>query len=68
MNNGLTNVERLVNAGVLDDTDLTTEGREAINAVPDLSDEEIEGLASVKEKLGLDKLDLQGRSVGIWRL
>ncbi len=67
--NGASNVDRLVTAGVLDDSDLTNEGRDAINGI-DLSDDEIDNLKSIQKKLGLNKLYLTGPSggVGVWRL
>lgn len=63
------NVERLVEAGVLDDTALTTEGREAINAI-DLSEAEITALTSVLDKLSLNPLNLEApsRGINVWRL
>ena len=65
------NVERLVKAGVLDDSKLTSVGESIINEI-ELSDEEIHCLVSVKDKLGLGPLILEQPSkssgVHIWRL
>jgi hypothetical protein len=55
MPKGNTNVERLVAAGVLDDSYLTDDGRDAINGIK-LTDQEIDNLKAVKEKLNLGAL------------
>jgi hypothetical protein len=52
------NVERLVAAGVLNDTYLDDAGRKKINEIG-LSDQEIKILKDFKEKLGLDPLLLK---------
>jgi hypothetical protein len=58
MSNGMTNVQRLVAAGVLDDKYLGDTGRAKINAIK-LTDEEIKILKNFKEELGLDPLQLR---------
>ena len=57
--NDKSNVERLVEAGVLDAKNLNKDGYEAINGVH-LSHEEIEVLKRVKHKLNLGPLQLEG--------
>jgi hypothetical protein len=61
--NDVTNVTRLVRAGLLDETDLTEEGRHRINSIK-LTDEEIATLVEIKNKLGLRPLKLQSD----WRI
>jgi hypothetical protein len=68
--NGQSNVDRLVAAGIIVETYLTPEGIEAINTA-DITDEEIEILQGIKQKLELEPLDLSGpteKMVGIWKL
>jgi hypothetical protein len=69
MSNGKTNVQRLVDAGIITGTNLNAEGEGKINGVP-ISDAEIDQLKAIKAKLGLSPLDLSGPSTGpgIWRL
>jgi hypothetical protein len=54
-----TNVERLIEAGILVDTNLTDDGRDKIDGI-DLSDSDIKVLVSIKKKLKLDPLELSG--------
>ncbi|HVO00662.1 MAG TPA: hypothetical protein VMT54_00595 [Candidatus Cybelea sp.] len=67
------NVERLVEAGVLDAKTLRRDGHDAINGIH-LSDEEIEVLKRIKLKLKLEPLILEGpegpvsRSIHAWHL
>ena len=61
------NVKRLVDAGILDNKDLTAEGREAINAVV-LSETEITALAEIKSKLKLESIKLDQPGSKVWRL
>lgn len=64
---GSDNVKRLVEAGILDDHELKTEGRAAINAI-EISDAEISALADIKSKLKLDKVKLENPGSKVWRL
>lgn len=50
------NVDRLIAAGVLDETTLTAEDRVKINSI-DLTNGDINSLSRVKQKLGLAKLE-----------
>jgi hypothetical protein len=52
------NVERLVEAGVLDDSNLDAASRRKINRIS-LSDQEIKILKDFKDKLGLAPLQLK---------
>ena len=61
MSNELTNVERLIAADLLDPKYLDDTSIAKINGVT-LTDEEIQTLQSVKEKLGLDRLELHAPS------
>jgi len=54
----MTNVQRLVAAGVLDDKGLNDDAKKTINGIK-LSDEEIKVLADFKQKLGLAPLELK---------
>jgi hypothetical protein len=68
--NGQSNVDRLVAAGIIVETHLTPEGIDAINT-PTITDEEIEILKCIKQKLELEPLDLSGpteKTFGIWKL
>ena len=70
--NGKSNVDRLVDAGVLDPTNLDQAGYDAINNI-DLTDEEIDKLKSFQQKLQLGPLPLQAPPEqqvhhGIWHL
>jgi hypothetical protein len=56
MTNGKTNVERLVDAGVITDVNLTDAGKTQLNT-PALSDAEIAQLQSIQKKFGLAPLD-----------
>jgi hypothetical protein len=64
--NDVTNVTRLVRAGLLDDKNLTEEGRNKINSI-DLTEEELATLVEIKNKLELHPLQLESpsRAVGI---
>jgi hypothetical protein len=50
------NVSRLVEAGVLDDKNLTDDDRTKINSI-ELSEDEISTLARIRQELGLKKLE-----------
>ena len=67
----MSNVERLVTAGVLSDKYLTLETRDRINKMK-LSDEDITTLKSFKDQLGLDPLSLASPGtnpgIGVWQL
>jgi len=71
--NGQSNVDRLVDAGIIDATNLNQAGQDAINQM-DLTDVEIDKLKSFKQKLDLDAIPLegpemsQGQRIGIWHL
>jgi len=69
MSNGKTNVQRLVEAGIITEANLNDEGKARINGIT-ISDAEIDQLKAIKAKLGLDALDLSGPTTGpgIWRL
>jgi hypothetical protein len=49
---------------------LTQAGRDALDNAPQLTDDEIEALKSVKAKLGLDPIPLEqpGGGIHIWHL
>jgi hypothetical protein len=69
--NGQSNVDRLVKAGIIDDTKLTQAGRDAINKI-DLTDDEIYHLQSIQKKLNLGPIPLTGPDqqpgIGVWHL
>jgi len=74
MKHDKSNVERLLEAGVIVDTSLTDAGRKKINGI-DLSDGDIKVLVSIKKKLALGPLNLSGPGekdpgygMGVWRL
>ncbi|HVO03774.1 MAG TPA: hypothetical protein VMT54_16345 [Candidatus Cybelea sp.] len=54
----MTVVERLVNAGIIDDTYLTDAGKNLLNGVT-ISDAEIASLASMQQRLLLEPLQPQ---------
>ena len=71
--NEKSNVERLVEAGILDAKNLNKSGHEAINGIH-LSHEEIEVLKRIQHKLKLAPLLLEGpetpveRTIHAWHL
>jgi len=71
--NEKSNVERLVEAGVLDAKNLNKGGYDAINGIH-LSHEEIEVLKRIQHKLKLEPLQLEGpekpfdRPIHAWHL
>lgn len=68
MTNGKTNVQRLVDAGIITDANLNDDGKNKINGIS-LSDADIDQLKTIKAKLGLAPLDLTGPTgPGVWRL
>ena len=64
------NYNQLTKEGIIDDTNLTQAGRDALDNAPQLTDDEIEALKSVKAKLGLDPIPLEqpGGGIHIWHL
>ena len=71
--NEKSNVERLVEAGVLDAKHLNRAGHDAINGIQ-LSQEEIDVLKRIRQKLKLEPLILEGpekpidRPIHAWHL
>ncbi|WP_421693590.1 hypothetical protein [Aestuariivirga sp.] len=61
------NVKRLAEAGILDTSDLTEEGIDAINAIV-ISEDEIGALLNIKSKLQLESVKLDFPGSKVWRL